>query len=204
MLPRRQSLRMSRAPIRIADRRDRLTRRVPAVIEAPTSSQAAVAIVLAEREGDAHALLIQRAERDGDPWSGHMAFPGGRRELEETDLFLTAARETLEEVRIDLHRQAEAIGRLDDVRAQRDRPLDMLIRPFVRAAGELLLPRPNSREVSTTVWVPLSALRRPETAGFYRYPLAGQEMSFPAFVYQGFTIWGLTYRMLSALLEAVA
>src|SRR5512147_1311947 len=98
--------------ISIANVRSSLARRAPRAIEAETGRQAAVAILLAERDGDAHALLIQRAERPGDPWSGHMAFPGGHREPHEHDLFLTAARETFEEVGIDLHRQAEAIGRL--------------------------------------------------------------------------------------------
>lgn len=190
--------------IRIAEVRARLERRDPLVIEAPTHSQAAVAIVLAEKEGDTHALLIQRAEREGDPWSGHMAFPGGHREPHDEDLFLTAARETFEEVGIDLHRDADAIGRLDDIRAQSDRPLDLLIRPFVCAATAVLVPRPNAKEVRTTVWVPLSALRRPETVSAHRYPTNGVTMSFPAFLYRGFTIWGLTHRMLSALLDSLS
>lgn len=190
--------------ISIAEVSARLRNRTPLVIEAPTHSQAAVAIVLAEQEGDTHALLIQRAEREGDPWSGHMAFPGGHREPDEGDLFLTAARETLEEVGIDLHRHAEAIGRLDDIRAQSDRPLDLLIRPFVCAATTELVPRPNAREVRATVWVPLSILRRPESAAAHRYQMNGMTMSFPAFLYRGFTIWGLTYRMLSGLLDTLA
>ena len=195
---------MARARISIDDVRDRLSRRPPLAIDVETGRQAAVAIVLTEREGDAHALLIQRAEREGDPWSGHMAFPGGHREPHEHDLYLTAARETFEEVGIDLHRQAEAIGRLDDVHAQSSRPLDLLIRPFVCAATTELVPRPNHREVRATVWVPLSALARPETAATYRYPEGGPGMSFPAFAYAGFTIWGLTYRMLTGLLEVLA
>lgn len=188
---------------RLSEVRDRLRRRQPVVIEAPPRNQAAVAIVLAEMEDDVHALLIQRSERQGDPWSGHMAFPGGHREPHEADLYRTAARETFEEVGIDLHRDTETIGRLDDIRAQSDRPLDLLIRPFVCAATAELVPQPNTREVHTTVWVPLSALLRPETAVAHRYQMNGVTMSFPAFHYAGFVIWGLTYRMLSGLLEAL-
>jgi len=189
--------------IPIADIRARLRGRSASVIEGPTLTQAAVAIVLAEHAGDAHALLIKRTERPGDPWSGHMAFPGGHREPHESDLFLTAARETLEEVGIDLHRQAEPIGRLDDIRAQSNRPLDMLIRPFVCAATEDLTLRLNAAEVHSTLWVPLSALDRDETRGAYRHESEGATMSYPAYVYAGFTIWGLTYRMIQGLLQAL-
>jgi 8-oxo-dGTP pyrophosphatase MutT (NUDIX family) len=190
--------------ISIANLRASLARRPPRTIEVDAGRQAAVAILLAERDGDAHALLIQRAERPGDPWSGHMAFPGGHREPHEQDLFLTAVRETFEEVGIDLHRQAEAIGRLDDIHAQAAQPVDLLIRPFVCAATQDIVPRPNHREVRDTLWVPLSSLAKPETAGTHRYPEQGPAMTFPAFLYQGFTIWGLTYRMLTALLETVS
>lgn len=203
-MPTRHCFAVAADRIPLARLRAALTRRNPAEITASTVSQAAVAILLAELDGDAHALLIQRADREGDPWSGHMAFPGGHRHDGEDDLFSTAARETFEEVGIDLHRQAEPIGRLDDIRAQSDRPLDMLIRPYVCAAGGILVPEPNHREVRDTVWVPLSALKRPETAGYHPHRVAGTTVSFPAFVYRGFTIWGLTYRMLTTLLETVA
>lgn len=194
---------MEAEPIRLAEVRTRLALRTAVAIEEQIPSQAAVAVVLAELRGDTHALLIQRAERAGDPWSGHMAFPGGRREPHETDLLVTAARETHEEVGLDVGAQAEPIGRLDDIRAQSDRPLDLLIRPYVYAASGDLTLRPNRREVQSTVWVPLSTLMSPQSAVRYRYPVGDEETSFPAFQYRGFTIWGLTYRMLSGLLDAV-
>ncbi len=199
-----QSLDMLAAPIRLAEVRERLSRRQAVSIEDSVESQAAVAVLLAEFRGDTHALLIQRAEREGDPWSGHMAFPGGRREPHETDLLLTAARETHEEVGIDILAHAEPIGRLDDIRAQSDRPMDLLIRPYVYATSTEVDPRPNADEVQTTVWVPLSTLRTPAAAARHRYPAAGTGASFPAFQYRGFVIWGLTYRMLTGLLETIS
>ncbi|MEZ5557393.1 MAG: hypothetical protein R3E86_02440, partial [Pseudomonadales bacterium] len=54
--------------------------------------QAAVAVILREvpAAGDCQTeiLFIQRAQKDGDPWSGHMAFPGGH--LDPTDAHLRA------------------------------------------------------------------------------------------------------------------
>jgi 8-oxo-dGTP pyrophosphatase MutT (NUDIX family) len=186
-------------PIRLATVRERLALRPALAIDVTTRSQAAVAILLAECEGDTHALLIKRADREGDPWSGQMAFPGGRREPHELDLYATAARETFEEVGVDLLSQAEQIGRLDDIRAQSDRPIDMLIRPYVCASPCQPDLRPNHREVCDTVWVPLSTLAGKRADGLYPYNGA----SFPAFVYSGFTIWGLTYRMLASLIAAL-
>ena len=42
--------------------------------------RSAVALILQQRAGQTHVLMIQRAEREGDPWSGQMAFPGGHLE----------------------------------------------------------------------------------------------------------------------------
>jgi hypothetical protein len=72
-------------PIRLTTVRNRLANRSAVAIDAAVRSQAAVAILLVEYEEDTHALLIKRAEREGDPWSGQMAFPGGRREPHELD-----------------------------------------------------------------------------------------------------------------------
>jgi 8-oxo-dGTP pyrophosphatase MutT (NUDIX family) len=189
--------------IRLEEVRRHLARRTPAAIEARTHSQAAVAILLAEHGGDTSALLIQRAERPDDPWSGHMAFPGGRRAPGEDDLYATAARETFEEVGVDIGRHGSPLGRLDDIRAQSDRPLDMLIRPYVCGVTSNVVVRPNASEVQATVWVPLSALVSPDSATVHRVSAGSAEIPFPAFRYRGFTIWGLTYRMLRTLLEAL-
>ena len=67
--------------------------------------EAAVALILLPTsDGDLEALFIKRAEVEGDPWSGQMAFPGGRRDPVDDDLLATAARATLEETGIDLAR----------------------------------------------------------------------------------------------------
>ncbi|MGI9075932.1 MAG: NUDIX hydrolase, partial [Gemmatimonadaceae bacterium] len=78
--------------------------------------RASVAVVL--RLGDDAALellLIKRAEFAGDPWSGHVALPGGRREDTDKSATATAIRETLEETAIDLVRHGRLIGALDEL-----------------------------------------------------------------------------------------
>jgi 8-oxo-dGTP pyrophosphatase MutT (NUDIX family) len=76
-------------------------------------------------------LLIERARREGDPWSGHMAFPGGRVEISDESVQRAAERETFEEVGIDLA-GAELLGRLDDLEGRDSgRTLPLVISAFV-------------------------------------------------------------------------
>ena len=91
----------------------RLAVREPTLIEDPEHRRAAVAMILRDRPGGPEVLFIERARREGDPWSGHMAFPGGRVDPTDDGVRAAAERETLEEVGIPL-RGATTLGRLDD------------------------------------------------------------------------------------------
>lgn len=181
--------------------RDRLAGHRPTLVEDPRVARAAVAIVLHRSDEDMDLLLIQRATRDDDPWSGHMAFPGGRRDPGDPDVVHTAVRETREEVGIDLQENGEMLGRLDELRAvARHRPLDLVISPIVFAlhtAQELHL---CEREVDSAVWVPLSFFRSSAARAVYRRSLDGVESEFPAYRYQRYTVWGLTHRILDGFL----
>ena len=96
-----------------------------------STRQAAVAVILRETANGPELLFIKRAEKEGDPWSGHMAFPGGHRDPGDDSLEAAARRETLEEIDLDLS-GAQYIGALDHQHAQpRGRVLDMLIAPHV-------------------------------------------------------------------------
>ncbi len=180
--------------------RERLSDYQPTLARAPErpTSEAAVALVLHEPQGSRPEILfIERAVREGDPWSGQMAFPGGRRHPEDPDLQVTAARETLEEVGIEL---GDPIGQLDDFQGTRHPQVTpLVVAPYVYEAVE----RPETvinHEVSTTVWVPLPWILHPESAVEYHFRHADYEDRVPAVRYQGFTIWGLTYRVLASFL----
>jgi 8-oxo-dGTP pyrophosphatase MutT (NUDIX family) len=164
-------------------------------------ARASVAIVLAESAGDVDLLLIHRAVRDDDPWSGHMAFPGGRRHPDDADVVHTAVRETFEEVGIDLAAGGIVLSHLDELRAvARHRPLDLVITPVVFALAHKVDPKPNPREVAGAIWVPLSFFYKPEATGVYRRTLDGMENQYPCYEYRGYQIWGLTYRILEGFL----
>lgn len=181
--------------------RGRLTAYRPQLIDEHKVARASVAMVLGQGAGGVELLLIQRATRDDDPWSGHMALPGGRRDPDDPDVITTAIREAREEVGIDLTVDAEVIGRLDELRAvARDRPLDLVISPIVFALRGPVVLTLSAREVDSAVWVPLSFFASDAARSTYRRTLDGRVSEFPAFRYERYTIWGLTHRILEGFL----
>lgn len=176
----------------------------PFVADLQPVMRAAVAMVVAPDGDDLAALLIERAQHPLDPWSGHMAFPGGRHDATDPSLERTAIRETLEEVGIDLVRHGRFVARLDELQAQaRGRNLDMVISPFLFFLDRTRETTPDHTEVAGTLWVPLRVFRDERYKGTTHFSRDGFGMDFPAFLYEGKTIWGLTYRILSGFLELV-
>ena len=142
-------------------------------------------------------LFIRRAEHPDDPWSGHMAFPGGRQDVGDATLIDTAMRETHEEVGLNLSREAEHIGQLDDLQAiARGRPQETVIRPFVFEVHRASPIQVNETEVAEALWTPLLPLYRGEVDTIRPYQWHGTQIDFPAYDVDGRIVWGLTYQML--------
>ena len=159
-------------------------------------------MVIAPDGDDLAALLIERAKHPLDPWSGHMAFPGGRHDATDPSLERTAIRETLEEVGIDLMRHGRFVARLDEIQAQaRGRNLDMVVSPFLFFLDRARETVPDHTEVASTLWIPLRVFRDERYKGTTHFSRDGFGMDFPAFLYEGRTIWGLTYCMICGFLE---
>ena len=183
-----------------------LAARAPAASEAPPAATdarlAAVALILRESAvGEAELLFIKRAEFAGDPWSGQIAFPGGRHEPGDLTLRDTALRETLEETGIDVHAAGLVIGVLDDLRPRNPALPAIVIRPYVAVVGQVAIT--PSREVAEAFWVPLSRLRSPDAVIQSSVTVRGHRMDVASYVHDGHTIWGITERMLSQLLALV-
>lgn len=171
-----------------------------AITRTPDTREAAVTLIV--RTGPAlELLLIQRVEREGDPWSGHMALPGGRRDAADPDLTATALRETEEEVGLRLDRASDLLGRLDDVTPRSRRLPPLVIAPFVARAPADAQVRPDPREVAASVWIPLPALRDERALDEVLIELEGATRAFPALRYEGYRIWGLTHRILVDFLD---
>ena len=186
--------------------RERLAAHHPRRLDGRGQQRAAVAVTFraAGSADDSELLLIKRAERDGDPWSGHMAFPGGRLEPStDGDPLAAALREAREEVALELGRDARLLGPLDEINAAaRGRRLPLIISPF---AFELLRPvelRANE-EVEEIHWVPLSRLRDERAASTMPYQLEGMRLTLPCLRVARRVIWGLTYQMLMRLYIAL-
>jgi 8-oxo-dGTP pyrophosphatase MutT (NUDIX family) len=163
---------------------------------------AAVAAVLRQRHVP-EVLLIRRAEQAGDPWSGHMAFPGGRHDPSDRDLLHTAVRETDEELGLLLG-ASDWLGRLDDVHAMaKGRRVGLVIAPHVFAVeGDPVLV-PNPAEVREYVWASVPALMSGESDTTFSYEYEGTRYRLPAYDVEGNIVWGLTHRMLGVLFEAL-
>jgi 8-oxo-dGTP pyrophosphatase MutT (NUDIX family) len=167
---------------------------------------AAVAAILREPPGaeGAELFFIRRAEHPDDPWSGHVAFPGGRRDPEDASLLATAIRETREEVGIRLSVD-ELVARLPDIPAfTKSKRGTLVVTPFVFIVRRELDVVPNA-EVAGTLWVPLSTLA--EAAGKTTFELVydGTTYELPYIHLEPgrHRLWGMTYRMLESLVEAL-
>ncbi len=169
----------------------------------PIMKRSAVAMILQVRDGELHILMIKRAERKGDPWSGHMAFPGGRMDKSDANGYAVAVRETAEEIGLQLTDEDECIGRLSDLNARpRKRALGMAVSPFVfRLEREVEFTL--NYEVAETVWVPLEYLLEESNREQFQMKWKGLEVSMPCYMYQGYCIWGLSLMMLDELADIV-
>ena len=167
----------------------------------PDGKAAAVALLLAPGGAGLETLFIRRAVRAGDPWSGQVALPGGRREAVDRDLTATVVRETREEVDVDL-RHAERIAALTDLNPRTPVLPPIVVRPFVFALPGRPHPRPSS-EVQSAFWSPLSDLLAPGVRREINLPIIGATRTGPAYVLGADTIWGMTERILTTFFEAL-
>ena len=147
-------------------------------------------------------LLIRRAERHGDPWSGQVGLPGGRRDSGDMDLAATAVREAAEEVGVVLS-PSVCIGILDDVAPRTPVLPPVVVRPYVFS----LPARPSlvlNPEVASAHWVALDRIGRPEAIRPLHITLRGESRTFPAYHLDDLIVWGMTERILSRFVQLTA
>jgi len=182
-----------------------LAQRVPLRMEpGGRVRRAAVALILRTTErGLLELLMIRRAEYAGDPWSGHIALPGGREERADHSLEDTAIRETREETALDIEHDGLFFGRLDDL-GPHSAPLPPItITPFLVAYGASGIVT-LSPEVAEAFWVPVDALRDPRASREIVLELTGGARRVQCFEHDGRIIWGLTERILRQFLTLAA
>lgn len=162
---------------------------------------AAVAVVLSRVTrgtfDDGDLLLVRRATYPGDPWSGHIALPGGRREPDDATLEDTAERETLEETGIDL-RAARCIAALPEIVPRTVQRPALVIRPYVFAYhGDRRVTL--SDEIADAWWHPIAELRCAEAWQMREVRVGDASCSVRGYAWQGHVIWGITERIIAEL-----
>ena len=179
-------------------------------------ARAAVAIILRARPEasppshesrvTSHALdvlLIQRADREGDPWSGQVALPGGRRQSEDPTLQDTAIRETLEETGVDLAEHGLVLGTLDELRPRTPVLPPIIVTPFV-AVAPADLPIQISDELADAFWTPWSTFADPARIDESTVTVRGASWKVASYLVGQRIVWGMTERMLRQLAERFA
>ena len=180
----------------VARLRERLARRSPERGEyGPPIRMAAVALLLRVSAAGPELLLIKRAVFEADPWSGHVALPGGREEENDNDLRHTAVRETREEIAVDVDSEGCIIGILDDVVPRTPRLPPIVIRPYVGIVNSDVAPVLN-HEVAAAFWVPLERINHPAARVNAVVKVRGGEIDVEGYQIDEHLVWGLTERIL--------
>jgi 8-oxo-dGTP pyrophosphatase MutT (NUDIX family) len=165
-------------------------------------TRAAVAMILHQGDHDLEILFIQRSSHDLDPWSGHIAFPGGK--LEDGELECQAARrETFEEIGIDLD-HGRYLGRLSDIIGAN---LPVRVSCCLFGVDRMNIRPVLNEEVRDLFWVTLSDLRDPNRN--FRSSVAFDDKQFevPAIrlpLDNKPVLWGITYRLVKQFMSLLA
>lgn len=180
----------------------RLTEAKPELSTASHSLRAAVALVVREIAGDLEALFIRRAEHEGDPWSGHLAFPGGRIDPTDTGPRMAAERETLEELDLDLS-GARLLGQLSDVPGHAE---SICVSAFVYALDGDPVLKPN-HEIRAAFWSPLGHITDPARQATRSFSYLERSMALPTVRLlddpQAPLLWGITYKFMDEFMRRV-
>jgi 8-oxo-dGTP pyrophosphatase MutT (NUDIX family) len=159
--------------------------------------EAAVLIPLFFKEKIPYILFTKRTDKV-EHHKGQISFPGGVKDTFDSDLQVTALRETMEEVGIE-KKDITILGRTDQFLTN----TNFMVTPFV---GYFSYPYPyrvNSDEISQLIEVPLAHLLRPETFALKKWERNGILWDVHFYYYNDEIIWGVTGFLLSNFLAIV-
>ena len=169
----------------------------------PGQREAAVASVLQPKVSGLRALFILRAKKEGDPWSGQMALPGGHRETIDADLVETARRETHEEIGLDLNQAGRYLGSLAGIRANPRAGFDLVVTPQVFALEDKAVPLQPNEEVAEVLWGNLDEMISGRSLTDASFPEFQREGTFPGYQVGAQVVWGLTFRMINDFFDLI-
>lgn len=149
------------------------------------------AVLIPVMLGPEPQILLTRRPAHMTSHAGEVAFPGGKRDPEDSHLVATALRESREEISL-ASTHVEIIGALTPARAKSG----IRVLPVVGLVHDDPVLHANPDEVESIFRVPLSFLMEHAPARDHRINFRGIDLVVPCFRYQGFIIWGLTAYML--------
>jgi len=156
--------------------------------------KAAVAIILHASKMGFEALYVRRAYNPSDPWSGQIAFPGGRFRESDGDIVETAIREVYEETSIKLSRM-DILGLMEAFHPLNEPRLEVI--PVVALIKSKLNVK-LSGELQEYFWAPINRLSKGNAEVKYN---DGRVGCVEAYIYDGYVIWGLTARITESLIK---
>jgi 8-oxo-dGTP pyrophosphatase MutT (NUDIX family) len=183
----------------------RLSAVSPRIDTKPAKMSASVALVLREVGADLEALFIRRAEHEADPWSGHLAFPGGRLDAEDADARSAAERETVEELGVDLtdSSRARCLGQLSDVLGHAE---SIRVSAYVYGISGNPALRPN-HEVRDAFWTPLHHCTDPRRQSVRDFSYLDVSMPLPTIRLleddNAPVLWGITYKFMDDFMATI-
>ena len=157
---------------------------------------ASVMMILRDEPRGSSMLFIKRPDSRGDPFSGHVAFPGGKMKREDSGKLETAVRETREEIGVDILKSARVIGELDDVNPNNPLASTYIVTPYISLLEEDVAITPSAREVEEVLWVPLAHLVDEKNFKLRLRERDGELREDYAYSYGQYIIWGMTGRIL--------
>jgi 8-oxo-dGTP pyrophosphatase MutT (NUDIX family) len=163
---------------------------------AQSEEPAAAVAIIRSNAPTTSVLLLRRAQSLQDPWSGHYAFPGGRRENGDASILDTCVREVREETGIELVPEYLRM-RLALAFAGRNVEAPILVQPYLFEIGSRPEVVVETSEIESFTWLDIQAFRNLDLH-FHAEPLPGKFR--PVFPIEDYYVWGFTYQVLCSVL----
>lgn len=154
---------------------------------------AAVLIIISGQPGSEKVLLTKRA-MTLRLHAGEVAFPGGKQEEDDNDLYQTALRECYEEVGIAN----------DSLTLEAELPPHFTRRgsavaPFVASLTRRVNLSLNEDEIQEAFWAPVSLFTEDKRSKTHIFKASQREYWAPVYHFENYEIWGFTARVLVSL-----
>lgn len=151
---------------------------------------AGVGVIFRVEQNRLFILLVKRAKISNDPWSGDMAFPGGKRNSKDSSIIDTVKREVMEETGIDLTR-GQYLGMMEPEYSTVRKGLAVI--PLLYLLKEKPEIKINT-ELENYFWTDFEKLKWRCGRSIVK------NFDVPVFDVVNERVWGLTYRMLKRLI----